>query len=63
MEVVPAINSRGYYSLDKQRYVHVEDALGEELLWISKYEMLQYNSLFGKKDKSEVFFPYLNVEE
>lgn len=59
MEVVPAINSRGYYSLEKGRYLHVEDALGEELLWISKYESLQYNSLFDEKNTSEVFFPYL----
>lgn len=59
MEVVPAINSRGYYSLEKGRYLYVEDALGEELLWISKYESLQYNSLFDEKNISKVFFPYL----
>lgn len=64
MEVVPAINSRGYYSLDKQRYIYVEDALGEELEWISKYESLQYNSLFDRKNISGVFFPYLEeIEE
>lgn len=63
MEVVPAINSRGYYSLEKQRYIHVEDALGEELLWISKYELLQYNSLFDRKNRSDVFFPYFDVKE
>lgn len=59
MEVVPAINARGYYSPDKGRYLHVEDALGEEYLWISKYESLQYNSLFDQKNVSELFFPYL----
>ena len=59
MEVVPAINARGYYSLQKQRYLHVEDALGEEYKWISDYENLQYNSMFDKKNTSEVFFPYL----
>lgn len=59
MEVVPAINSRGYYSLEKGRYLHVEDALGEEFLWISKYASLQYNSLFDDKNISTVFFPYL----
>lgn len=63
MEVVPSINARGYYSLEKQRYLHVEDALGEELLWISKYEKLQYNSLFDRKNISDVFFPYLQEEE
>ena len=59
MEVVPAINARGYYSLEKQRYLHVEDALGEEYMWISDYENLQYNSLFDKKNTSEIFFPYM----
>lgn len=59
-DVVPAINSRGYYSLNKGRYIHVEEALGEELLWISRYENLQYNSLFDKKNTSEIFFPYLD---
>ena len=62
MEVVPAINSRGYYSLEKERYLHVEDALGEEAVWISKYERLQYNSLFDRKNISDVFFPYLNMD-
>ena len=58
-EVVPAINARGYYSMDRGRYLHVEDALGEELSWILKYESLQYNSLFDQKNISEKFFPYL----
>lgn len=59
MEVVPAINSRGYYSLEKEKYLHVEDALGKELNWISKYESLQYNGLFEGKNKSSIFFPYI----
>lgn len=59
MDVVPAINSRGYYSLSKGKFVHLEDALGEELSWISKYESLQYNSLFDSKNESCVFFPYI----
>jgi len=59
MEVVPAINARGYYSLEKEKYLHVEDALGKELDWIKKYESLQYNGLFDSKNKSSVFFPCL----
>lgn len=58
-EVVPAINARGYYSWDKGRYLYVENAMGEEYLWISKYQSLQYNGLFDEKNISEVFFPYL----
>lgn len=61
-DVVPAINARGYYSLDKEKYLHVEDALGEELKWISMYENLQYNNLFDKKNISEIFYPYLLEE-
>lgn len=59
MEVVPAINSRGYYSIEHGKYIHVEDALGKELEWIKKYESLQYNGLFDAKNKSSIFFPYL----
>ena len=59
MDVVPAINTRGYYSLSAGKYLHVEDAAGAELEWISKYESLQYNGMFGKKNTSEIFFPYI----
>lgn len=59
MEVVPAINSRGYYSKSEGRFIHVEDAKGEEAEWIQKYEILQYNNMFDRKGQSEVFFPYL----
>ena len=62
MEVVPAINARGYYSLDKGRYMHVEDAMGEECLWISNYKNLQYNGMFDTKKRSTVFFPYKDEE-
>ena len=58
MEVVPAINARGYYSLENDKYLHVEDALGEELEWITKYENLQYNGVFDNKHRSSIFFPY-----
>lgn len=54
-DIVPAINARGYYSLKKGRYIHIEDALGEELKWISTYENLQYNCLFDKKNTSRFF--------
>lgn len=58
MEVVPAINARGYYSLEKGQYLHIEDALGEELKWIQMYQGLQYNGLFDTEHTSSVFFPY-----
>ena len=58
MEVVPAINSRGYYSKSRQTYQYVEDAVGEEAEWIRNYRVLQYNSMFDKKNRSQIFFPY-----
>lgn len=59
MEVVPAINARGYYSKEAERYLHVDEAIGVEAEWILKYQGLQYNGLFDTKNTSEVFFPYL----
>ncbi len=59
MEVVPAINARGYYSLEAEKYLHVEDAIGKEQKWIKEYERLQYNGLFDIKNTSEIFFPYI----
>lgn len=60
MEVVPAINSRGYYSKSEGRFLHLDEATEEEAEWISDYKILQYNNMFDEKGKSEVFFPYLN---
>lgn len=39
--------------------MHIEEATGEEAAWIRNYNILQYNNMFDKKEKSEVFFPYL----
>lgn len=58
MEVVPAINSRGYYSRTQGTFVHLDDASGEEAEWIKNYNILQYNAMFDKKNRSSMFFPY-----
>lgn len=58
MEVVPAINSRGYYSKSQGCYLHLDEATGDEAEWINRYNILQYNSMFDKKGRSNVFFPY-----
>ncbi len=63
MKVVPAINARGYYSKTKGRYLHIEEAEGKEAEWIRRYKYLQYNSMFDKKGRSDVFFPYHIKEE
>ena len=59
MEKIPAINSRGYYSVSNGCYLHLDEAAGEEADWINKYEILQYNNMFDKKGQSKLFFPYL----
>lgn len=59
MEVIPAINSRGYYSAADGKFYHVEDAAGEDAEWMKNYEILQYNSMFDSGGKSELFFPYI----
>ena len=59
-DIVPAITSRGYYSLTDGCYKHLEEATEEEAEWITRYEILQYNNMFDKKGKSELFFPYLS---
>lgn len=63
MEEIPAINARGYYSKSAGRFLHLEDAMGDEAEWLRDYETLQYNNMFDKKGKSELFFPYLMDEE
>ena len=59
MEYVPAINARGYYSAEQKKYQYLSDAKDEEAEWISKYEILQYNSMFERNNQSKVFFPYM----
>ena len=58
-EQIPAINARGYYSLNNETYLAVEDASGKEAEWLRRYEILQYNAMFDEKDRSNLFFPYI----
>ena len=58
-QTIPAINSRGYYSVSSGCFKHLEEATGEEAEWIDRYQILQYNNMFDKKKQSSVFFPYL----
>ena len=62
-ELVPAINARGYYSKTAGKFLHVEEAEGEEAEWISRYRILQYNSMFDKRGRSFLFFPYFEQKE
>lgn len=56
-EVIPAINYQGYYSKSAGSFIKIEDAEGEERNKINQYKILQYNNLFDKKHKSQIFFP------
>ena len=56
MDTVPAMNSRAYYSKTQGGFVHYTDAVGEEADLLGKYQILQYNNMFDKKDRSEIFF-------
>lgn len=55
-EVIPAVNAMGYYSKKKQAFIPIEEATGEEAKWLEKYELLQYNEMFDKNNRSDVFF-------
>lgn len=55
---VPAMNSRGFYSTQDGEYKHYVDATGEEKEMLDQYQILQYNDMFDKKNRSDVFFSY-----
>jgi phosphoglycerol transferase MdoB-like AlkP superfamily enzyme len=58
--VIPSINANGYYSLANGRYMSFDEASGDELLWLERYEALQYNNLFDTKNRNEEMFPVLD---
>lgn len=53
---IPAINAYGYYSLEKQGFAELKEASGAEREAIQAYEILQYNSMFDKENRSAHFF-------
>lgn len=59
MEVVPAVNSQGYYSNLNDKFMNIDEATGEEAKWLSDYNILQYDNMFGDKKRNAFFFPYL----
>lgn len=63
MKEVPAINSQGYYSVSEGKYLHMEDAPQDEAQWIADYRILQYNTMFDKRNRSDIFSPYAVVGE
>lgn len=59
-EIIPAINSLGYYSKDEGQFKEIDDAVGKEAEAILKYQQIQYNGIFDKKNRSKVFFGTYN---
>lgn len=55
--VIPAMNAFGYYSKSRGEFVSYGDAAGEEASWLEKYRILQYNAVFDKENRSDLFFP------
>lgn len=55
-EVIPAMNSIGYYSKSKERFIPYSEATGIEAEILHQYQILQYNCLLDS-DRSHVFFP------
>lgn len=55
--VIPAMNAYGYFSKSQNRFIPYEDAKGKEAEMLDAYNILQYNSMFDEKNRSEVFFP------
>lgn len=55
-ENVPAMNSLGYFSKEKNTYIPYKDAAGNEKEWLNKYACLQYNNMFDTKNANPTFF-------
>lgn len=55
--VIPAMNAFGYYSKTQDVFVPYEQATGKEAEILNIYRILQYNCLFDKENRSDVFFP------
>lgn len=55
-KVIPDMNSFGYYSKEKNKFISYEDATGIEEKMLPKYRILQYNCIFDEENISEVFF-------
>ena len=56
-QTIPALNSFGYYSLSRGRFQTLAEAEGAEKAALTKYELLEYNAIFDRRGRSQVFFP------
>lgn len=56
-QTIPACSAYGYYSETAGGFLPLEDAQGEEKQALLEYNYLEWNSLFDKENRNEVFFP------
>ncbi|MBE6534782.1 MAG: LTA synthase family protein [Ruminococcaceae bacterium] len=55
-ENIPAMNSLGYFSKEKNTFIPYTKASGDEKEWLNKYACVQYNNIFDTKNADVVFF-------
>ena len=56
---IPAINANGFYSPASGCYLPFDKASEEEMQWLEWYKVLQYNSIFDKRNRNNMLFPVL----
>ena len=59
-EIIPAINTNGFYSIKSGKYLHFDEADENEAMWLTLYESLQYNNIFDNKHHNMILFPLLD---
>ena len=62
-QVVPAMNSHGYYSVQDACFRTRREADGAEKEWLDAYWLAEYNALFDLKNLDEIFFPGIKQRE
>lgn len=56
-QTIPACNAFGYYSKAEGAFLPLQDARGEEKQALWEYNILEWNCLFDKENRNEIFFP------
>lgn len=62
-EVIPAINSVGFYSKQNNCFLAYEDAAGDEKDALELYGQFVYNNAIDYKNRNEFFFPLQSLSE
>lgn len=59
--VFPAMNAYGFFSARDNTFYSLQEAEGEEKEVLDQYWNVEYNSLFDKKHRNNIFFPLFNA--